>query len=118
MKPHALVHSADTVRLAARMAEIEPFHVMEIVRRAQDLESAGRRIVHMEIGQPDFSAPQPVLDAAIAALRRDPMGYAASLGLPALRVAIARFYGDLERMEYLNPNSIRILTRSRSVCPM
>jgi aspartate/methionine/tyrosine aminotransferase len=76
------------------MAEIEPFHVMEIQRRALELEAAGRRIVHMEIGQPDFSAPQPVIDAAIAALRRDPMGYAASLGLPALRAAIARFYGD------------------------
>jgi aspartate/methionine/tyrosine aminotransferase len=94
MKPHALVHSTDTLRFAARMAEIEPFHVMEIVRRAQDLEAAGRRIVHMEIGQPDFSAPQPVIDAAIAALKRDPMGYAASLGLPALRAAIARFYGE------------------------
>jgi aspartate/methionine/tyrosine aminotransferase len=94
MKPHALVHSADTLRLAARMAEIEPFHVMEIVRRAQDLEAAGKGIVHMEIGQPDFSAPQPVIDAAIAALKRDPMGYAASLGLPALRAAIARFYGE------------------------
>lgn len=94
MKPQPLVHSADTLRLAARMAEIEPFHVMEIVRRAQDLEAAGRRIVHMEIGQPDFSAPQPVIDAAIAALKRDPMGYAASLGLPALRTAIARFYGE------------------------
>jgi aspartate/methionine/tyrosine aminotransferase len=94
MMPHALSRSADTVRLAARMAEIEPFHVMEIVRRALDLEAAGRRIVHMEIGQPDFSAPQPVIDAAIAALKRDPMGYAASLGLPALRAAIARFYGE------------------------
>ncbi|MCG6876864.1 MAG: pyridoxal phosphate-dependent aminotransferase [Betaproteobacteria bacterium] len=94
MKPVEPARSADSLRLAARMAEIEPFHVMEIQRRALELEAAGRRIVHMEIGQPDFSAPQPVIDAAIAALRRDPMGYAASLGLPALRAAIARFYGD------------------------
>ena len=76
------------------MAEIEPFHVMEIQRRALELEAAGRRIIHMEIGQPDFAAPQPVIDAAVAALARDPMGYASSLGLPALRAAIARFYGE------------------------
>ncbi|MGB8434519.1 MAG: pyridoxal phosphate-dependent aminotransferase [Burkholderiales bacterium] len=99
MKPHALGRSPDTVRLAARMAEIEPFHVMEIVRRALDLEAAGRRVIHMEIGQPDFSAPQPVIDAAIAALKRDPMGYAESLGIPALRAAIARFYGERYRVE-------------------
>lgn len=98
MNPHALSRSADAVRLATRMAEIEPFHVMEIQRRALELEAAGRRIVHMEIGQPDFSAPQPVIDAAIAALKRDPMGYAASLGIPALRVAIARFYGERYRI--------------------
>lgn len=94
MTSHSLSHPANAVRLAARMAEIEPFHVMEIQRRALELEAAGRHIIHMEIGQPDFSAPQPVIDAAIAALKRDPMGYAASLGLPALRAAIARFYGE------------------------
>ena len=88
MTPHDPARSADALRLAARMAEIEPFHVMEIQRRAFELEAAGRRIVHMEIGQPDFPAPQPVIEAAIAALRRDPMGYAASLGLPAVNVGI------------------------------
>jgi aspartate/methionine/tyrosine aminotransferase len=94
MNPPAPVRSSDALRLATRMAQIEPFHVMEIQRRALELEAGGRRIVHMEIGQPDFSAPQPVIDAATAALKRDPMGYAASLGLPALRAAIARFYSE------------------------
>jgi len=94
MTPHAPDRNSDAVRLATRMAGIEPFHVMEIQRRALELEAAGRQIVHMEIGQPDFSAPQPVIEAAITALRRDPMGYAASLGIPALRTAIARFYGE------------------------
>jgi aspartate/methionine/tyrosine aminotransferase len=81
-------------RLASRMDAIEPFHVMEVQRRASELEAAGRRVIHMEIGQPDFSAPPPVIDAAIEALRREPMGYTASLGLPALREALARFYAD------------------------
>jgi len=81
-------------RIAARMREIEPFHVMEIGRRAEALERAGRRIVHMEIGQPDFSAPPQVIEAAIAAVRSEPLGYTAALGTPALREAIARFYSD------------------------
>jgi aspartate/methionine/tyrosine aminotransferase len=81
-------------RLASRMNAIEPFHVMEVQRRASELEAAGRRVIHMEIGQPDFPAPAPVIEAAIEALRREPMGYTASLGLPALREALARFYAD------------------------
>ena len=76
------------------MAEIEPFHVMEIGRRAAELEAAGRRIVHLEIGQPDFAAPQPVIDAAVAAIRSEPMGYTAALGIDPLRQAISRFYRD------------------------
>jgi aspartate/methionine/tyrosine aminotransferase len=80
--------------LARRMDAIEPFHVMEIARRAAELEAAGRRIVHLEIGQPDFGAPPPVLDAAAAALARESLGYSAALGKPALRKAIARFYAE------------------------
>ncbi|HEY9147755.1 MAG TPA: aminotransferase, partial [Gammaproteobacteria bacterium] len=39
--------------LARRMGDIEPFHVMELLARARELEAAGRSIVHMEIGEPD-----------------------------------------------------------------
>jgi hypothetical protein len=45
---------------AARTAEIQPFEVMEVLARANELERAGRRIVRMEIGEPDFTAPEPV----------------------------------------------------------
>jgi len=76
------------------MGAIEPFHVMEVQRRAFELEAEGRRVIHMEIGQPDFPAPQPVIEAAIAALRREPLGYTAALGLAPLREALARFYAD------------------------
>jgi len=84
--------------LAARMAAIEPFHVMEVQRRAFELEAQGRRVIHMEIGQPDFPAPAPVLEAATEALRREPMGYTASLGLPALREALSGFYAERYRV--------------------
>ncbi len=74
------------------MGDIAPFHVMEVARRAAELELAGRRIIHMEIGQPDFPAPAPIIEAAVAALRREPMGYTPALGIRPLREAIAGFY--------------------------
>jgi len=80
--------------LAARMAEIEPFHVMDVQNRAHELEAAGRRIVHMEIGQPDFPAPPPVADAAVEAIRTRRLGYTDSTGLPQLRQAISGYYRD------------------------
>lgn len=79
-------------RLARRLESIPPFHVMEVQERAFALESAGRRIIHMEIGQPDFGAPEPVLEAARQAMACSPLGYTSALGLPALREAISAFY--------------------------
>src|SRR3954470_1843142 len=81
-------------RLAARMASIEPFHVMEVQARAHALEAQGRRILHMEIGQPDFAAPPQIAEAAIAAIRSRRLGYTASAGLPELRRAISGYYRD------------------------
>ena len=84
----------DKPRLAARMASIEPFHVMEVQARAHALEARGRRVVHMEIGQPDFAAPPQVAEAAIAAIRSRRLGYTASAGLPELRRAISDYYRE------------------------
>ena len=83
-----------TIALAARMAGIEPFHVMEVQNRAFELEAQGRRIVHMEIGQPDFSAPPQIIEAAVDALRSRPLGYTPALGITELREEIARFYRE------------------------
>ncbi|HSC98634.1 MAG TPA: pyridoxal phosphate-dependent aminotransferase [Casimicrobiaceae bacterium] len=80
--------------LAARVAEIEPFHVMEVQTAARALEAAGRSIIHMEIGEPDFPTPQPVIAAAQHAIARGDIYYTSALGLPALREAIARHYVD------------------------
>lgn len=74
------------------MAQIEPFYVMDILARARALEAQGRSIVHMEIGEPDFPTPTPVVDAGIAALRAGCTQYTAALGLPELRRAIAASY--------------------------
>ncbi len=74
------------------MGDIGPFHVMELLARARELEAAGRSIIHMEIGEPDFATPQPIIDAAQRALSEGKTHYTPALGLPALREAISRFY--------------------------
>ena len=78
--------------IASRMADIEPFHVMEILARARQLEAAGKPVIHMEIGEPDFATPQPIIDAGMAALAVADMHYTPAAGIPRLREAIAGFY--------------------------
>lgn len=65
---------------------------MALLARAKELEAQGRRIIHMEIGEPDFVTPQPIIEAGIAALRSGQVYYTPSSGLPALREAIANWY--------------------------
>jgi len=74
------------------MAEIEPFHVMDLLARARALEATGRDIVHMEIGEPDFITPAPIREAAKQALNAGKTHYTPAMGLPALREAISDFY--------------------------
>ena len=81
-------------RPARRMADIQPFHVMELLRRARELEAQGRDIIHMEVGEPDFPTPQPIVDAACRFVASGAVHYTPALGLPALREAIARFYHE------------------------
>ena len=74
------------------MRGIEPFHVMEVLARAQALEAQGRDIVHLEIGEPDFATPPPICEAGIRALQRGELFYTPALGIPELREALAGFY--------------------------
>lgn len=78
--------------VARRIAEIGPFEVMEILSRAHALEALGRHVVHMEIGEPDFTAPAPVVEAGVRALQAGMTAYTGALGIPALREAIALHY--------------------------
>src|SRR5512139_2807417 len=82
------------LHLAARMANIAPFEVMEIQTLARRLEAQGRDVIHLEIGEPDFATPAPVVEAARRALEAQPMFYTSALGIAPLREAIARFYRD------------------------
>ncbi|MBC7415666.1 MAG: pyridoxal phosphate-dependent aminotransferase [Herminiimonas sp.] len=82
----------DYSQLASRLDNIAPFHVMELAKMAATLEREGRDIIHMGIGEPDFTAAAPVIAAAAQAMADGRMQYTSATGLPALREAIARHY--------------------------
>jgi len=79
-------------KVANRMQGISAFYVMELLQRAKQLEQQGRDIVHMEIGEPDFTTPPLVLEAGQRLLQTGEVKYTEAAGLPALRTRIAEHY--------------------------
>ncbi len=79
-------------KTADRMADIHPFYVMELLARARALEEEGRSIIHMEVGEPDFPTPEPIIRAGQQALADGYTHYTPAKGLWALREAIAGHY--------------------------
>ena len=71
---------------------IPPFIVMDVLERAHELEREGRHIIHLEVGEPDFSTPSCISDAAVTALHEEKTHYTHSLGLIELREAICEDY--------------------------
>src|SRR3954451_19179039 len=100
------------LHLASRMAHIEPFEVMEIQTLARECEARGMDVIHLEIGEPDFRTPQPIVDAAKRALDEQRMYYTSALGLMELREAISRFYKERYRIDV--PASRIIVTAGSS----
>lgn len=98
--------------LASRLENIAPFHVMELAKMATELEKQGRHIVHMGIGEPDFTAPQVVIDAAVQAMSAGHLQYTSALGIPALREAIAAHY--LNKYQVVIPASRIVVTAGAS----
>ncbi|WP_411852207.1 pyridoxal phosphate-dependent aminotransferase [Stenotrophomonas sp. LGBM10] len=90
-----------------RSQDIAPFHVMSLLARAQALEQAGHDVIHLEIGEPDFTTAAPIVQAGQAALAAGHTRYTAARGLPALRQAIAGFYHDRYQVR-IDPERILI----------
>ena len=77
------------LRLAERMSRLGTETAFEVLNQARALERLGKKIIHLEIGEPDFDTPANVVEAGIEALRRGWTHYGPSAGLPELRQAIA-----------------------------
>ena len=90
------------MKLASRLDHIEPFYVMECAKVAQEIARSpacdpalgGERMIYLNIGEPDFTAPAPVVAAAEVALHAGRTQYTDAVGLPALRERISRWYAS------------------------
>lgn len=83
-----------TTRLAQRMRNLGTETAFEVLAKARELESQGRSIIHLEIGEPDFDTPAHIIDEAVQALRTGATHYGPAAGLPDAREAIARYVSD------------------------
>ena len=86
------------VRLADRMARLGTESAFEVLAQAQALEAAGGKIIHLEIGEPDFPTAPHIVEAAVEALRAGATHYVPAPGIPPLRQAVAAFLERTGRM--------------------
>ncbi|MGA9419393.1 MAG: pyridoxal phosphate-dependent aminotransferase [Candidatus Cybelea sp.] len=95
-------------RIAAAVARLGSENAFEILARARELESRGRRVVHMEIGEPDFDTPENIKKAAVDALYDNHTHYTPSSGLVSLRATVAEYASRFRRVtpEWLPENVV------------
>jgi len=95
----------------SKQTSIEPFLVMDVLRAATERQETGKDVMHLEIGQPGFSAPAAARGAVAERLEVDNMGYTDSAGIAPLREGIARRYRDLYGVD-VPPERIAVTTGS------
>ena len=87
-------------KLASRIGRMGTESAFEVLARARALEATGKKVVHLEIGEPDFDTPQHIIDAAADALRGGFTHYVPAPGLPEVRAAVGEFFGRTGRPAY------------------
>lgn len=88
------------MELADRMARLGTESAFEVLNRAHALERQGRKVIHLEIGEPDFPTPEHIVEAAIKAMHDGFTGYSAAEGIVELREAVAAFFARTRGAEY------------------
>ena len=86
-------------RIASRVSQLNGEGALAVFSRAKELEQQGRSIIHLELGEPDFHAAAPVVDAVRNAVAAGRDRYCATRGLPALRAAIAEYLKRTRRLD-------------------
>jgi aspartate aminotransferase len=87
-------------RLSERMSRLGTESAFVVLARAKALEAGGKKVIHLEIGEPDFATPAHIVDAGADALRAGFTHYVAAPGLPEVREAVADFFGRTGRPHY------------------
>ena len=106
-----MLEAAKHLLMPSERSNVPPFIVMDVMAAAAALEAQGRRIVHMEVGQPAAPAPATAREAARAALAHGRIGYTETLGIPSLRARIARHYANTYNLA-LDPSRVVVTTGS------
>src|SRR5438477_12551960 len=102
---------------ASRRGLVPPFIAMDVLRAANERAAAGADIIHLEVGQPGTSAPQPALEAARRALTGERIGYTDALGIAPLRQAIAAHY-QAQYGAAVDPGEVLVATGSSAAFPL
>ena len=89
----------------SRRGAVDPFIVMDVMEAARAAEASGRRIIHMEVGQPGTAAPAAARHALEKSMQGQSLGYTVALGLPSLRQGIADLYARWYGVD-LNPDRV------------
>ena len=106
-----MLEKAKSLMRPSARSDVPPFMVMDVMAAAARLEAQGRRIVHMEVGQPATGAPATAIEAVRAALSSGPHGYTEALGMTSLRRRIARAYSQWHGLD-VDPERIIVTTGS------
>jgi aspartate/methionine/tyrosine aminotransferase len=89
-----LNQSLTSHKVSERATRIVPFHVMEIMRLAEVVEARGQDVIHLELGEPSFSTPSPIVEAGKKALEDGLTHYTRAIGIDLLRKEVARYYQE------------------------
>ena len=106
-----MLEKAKSLLQPSARSNVPPFMVMDVMAAAARLEAKGRRIVHMEVGQPAAGAPAAAIAAVRAALADGPHGYTETLGIASLRRRIARAYQEWHGLD-IEPERVVVTTGS------
>jgi aspartate aminotransferase len=95
-----------TLRLTEAMSRLGTESAFEVLAKARALEAAGHKVIHLEIGEPDFDTPPHIVEAAVGALRSGQTHYVPAPGIPQLRESVVAF---LERTGRLRTTPDRVV---------
>ena len=102
------------IRLADRMARLGTESAFEVLARARAIEDAGGKIIHLEIGEPDFPTAPHIVEAAVQALRAGATHYVPAPGIPPLRQAVAAFLERTGRMR-VSPDRVVVTPGAKPI---
>src|SRR5260370_23774495 len=102
------------IRFAARMSRPGTEGAFEVLARARKLEAEGKRIVHLEIGEPDFATPDNIVEAAIGAMQNGYTHYTPASGIYEAREAVAGFVSRTLKTE-VDPGDVVLVPGSKNV---